>query len=131
MRKIVIFASLIGTAISTPVMASNWQYVGVTSDDKTSIYIDLESRRDSTDVYQKVRLAWFKMDESNNASVPQRESKNLYQFKCDRSELRLTQWINYKADGSVLSSGSEPSYTQFKVAAPDSVGDSMLAKACF
>ena len=117
--------------LTTPAYAAaNWVYVTSSVKD-AHYYLDASSVRDQrSGLGGNVRLAWFKIDHSEDASVPQRESKILYHFKCSRSEMTMVQYVDYKPDGTVLDSGSMSTYSGFRVAVPDTVGYSLLSTVC-
>jgi hypothetical protein len=115
--------------VSSQAIAADWKLVTVSSTD--AVYrIDSTSVRDQNIDYRSVKIAWFKVDYSKDKTVSHRETKALYHFKCETSEMKMVQFIDYAADGRVVNSDGS-NYASFRVAAPDTVGYSMLEAACF
>jgi hypothetical protein len=132
MRRFLISGIATCCVLCGQAQASSWIWV-TDSAAKSLYFLDKESVRDRNISYPPavVKTAWFKTDDSLNKSVVYRSSKLLYQFKCDASEMKLVQWINYDAIGLVLDSGSESVSYGFRVAAPDTVGFALLESVCF
>jgi hypothetical protein len=117
-------------SLSAVAHASDWQFVAE-SISNAVYYIDAETIRTSVTSFpsSSVKIAWFKIDYSRDKSVTYRLSKVLYHVKCDTSELKMVQWIEYKSDMTVSDSGSN-TYGSFSVAAPDTIGSSLVSAAC-
>lgn len=118
--------------VVTAAHAANWRFVTISSS-SSLYYIDAETIREESIGYpvKKVKFAWFKVDHSGDKTTSDRQSKLLYQFDCNRSELKLLQWIAYAPNGEINGSGSTPSYQSSTIAAPETVGHSLLKAACF
>jgi hypothetical protein len=127
--KLKALAFFAGAMASTQAVAVNWIYV-TTSIPASDYYVDFDSIRTISSYVGSTKIAWFKLDHSRNKSESARSSKNLYEAKCDSSELKLNQWIDYKADGTVLNSSNGKSYGTFQVVAPETVGYSVLEAIC-
>lgn len=113
-----------------PAHAANWIYV-TTSAKKAHYHVDATSIKErQTRLSGVIRLAWFKVDHSEDKSVKQRESKHLFHFKCARGEMTLVQFADYDAGGNLIDSGSFSELTGFEAAIPDTVGYTLLSTVC-
>ena len=129
MKNRLFCALLVAVAVATPAMAVDWRFV-TTSVSNSHYMIDIDSIRKISGYSDPGVTAWFKIDHSNDKTTAARTSKNLYHAKCASSELALKQWIEYKADGSVLNSSSGDRYLRHSVVAPETVGYSILEAMC-
>lgn len=114
----------------TAAKASDWRFVTISAVNSI-IYVDRDSVRDNKDYSGTTKIAWFKTNDSQNKTVRYRESKTLYHFKCATSEMKIVQWVEYRADGSVSYSSPPNPFSSFTAAVPDTIGYAMLEAACF
>jgi hypothetical protein len=111
-------------ACSTAAGAADWVKI-VTGADHGVAFIDLQSMQ----VEGSFRTAWVRWDRSEAESSI--KEKDLIEVGCTRRTLRVLQWIQYNADGTVSDSGSnQGSVQQPEVVAPESTGESIVAALC-
>jgi hypothetical protein len=130
MKRFISFSAL-ALSWASGANAADWYYVTDTKDNSV-IYIDKSAVRQQVDVYRdNLTIAWFKWDHSKDSTTENDSSKELYHFKCDKFEMKLIQFITYDDAGKVKTSVSAKAYQEFEVAAPETIGYSMLEAACF
>ncbi len=127
MRSLAIVLAFSGAAVAAQTV--NREFVTVSSKD-SYFFIDRSSVRTGSDLYGTYKMAWFKTDDSRNKAVKYRSSKLLYRAKCSTYEIGLAQWIEYDASGGVMDSGGS-NYPKYQVAAPETVGYSILSAICW
>ena len=122
MKKVILFIAL----VATPVFASDW--VRLTETDTGSVVeVDTESRGLSGSIAR----IWLRIDHSKDATKKARQSKELWKFNCQSGTSFTASWVNYAADGSVISSGSPLEYDfKYEPVVPDTVGDTVMKIAC-
>jgi hypothetical protein len=125
-------ALLIGIGLACqPAQAAEWRYIGESV--KGSVYyIDTSSIRDASDTlwHESFKLAWFKLDHTNDKSVKHRTSKQLHRFKCDEQSSMLNQAILYDSNDSVIDRLTVR-VSAFEAVAPETMNSAMLKAACF
>ncbi len=131
MRRTLKVAAIAIGLFSSTAHASDWSYVTTTKDDST-VYIDRSNIRQETDAWrEKLTIVWFKWDHSNDSTIEDDSSKELYYFKCEKSELKMVQFITYDAEGRVKKSSKRSEYQDFEGVAPDTIAFAMMEAACF
>lgn len=110
-------------------LATEWRIASLGSDG-ADWFVDMDSLKDVTDGYSsKARKAWVKIDYSHVKSEPAREAKLLVFFKCDDEQAKITTWIKYKSDGSVLRDLTI-SYATYEPVVPETVLSGVMRIVC-
>jgi hypothetical protein len=126
-----VIAALTLIPMPASLMAAQWELV-IISHSRSLYFIDKETVKDQNSYYNNyIKIAWFKTENILDKNVSYRTQKLFYHFKCDTSEMKLMQYIQYGPDGNVTKSGSALPYEQFQVVAPETVGHAMLQSACY
>lgn len=108
MKKLILAAAL----IAAPAQATDWQFVGKGTDNRTKIYIDADSVKKDEDV----GIAWIKMTDTMKGGY----FLMYYGFKCAMREFVPVRMIEFDARGkrTDYSDGLEK---EWEPAAPDTL----------
>lgn len=133
-RFVCVFVASISAMTPSAAWASDWRYVTSSSSD-TDIFIDVSSARELIAVpYKrpfKVRQSWVKYDHTNDKTRKERTTKHLILYNCNSETSNMVSSINYRADGTVIDSGTFLDYeSNYKPLVPDSVNYAIFEIVC-
>lgn len=90
----------------------------------TANYFSVNSEK----IYGDRIEVWTKADHSKDRSEKARESKELYEIRCEGQTIRSLQFIDYDASGHVISSYNYPNSASRAI--PDTVGGALVDEMC-
>ncbi len=118
--------------------STEWLYVGTAKDGSATYIKSTYSNKNqvySNNSFHNVYDVWTKSNIKkgtwNGKTYRDVEEKALYSFDCNASQLERLQQIIYDRNGNMIYSYAPASYeTRWNSAAPESMGELMLNKAC-
>lgn len=137
MKKISVLSFVFLIIISATAFAARWEWV--TSDDDSSLYIDVSNIRTEYDQWNRqvvIMSVWSKFEYLNPTEEGTKTSLNFLKFKINGNYKitsnvlwGLKSYVNYDSDGHVISSNSS-SYDEWNPLIPDSIAEGVYKKAC-
>lgn len=126
MRTKTLIIAAAALAAYSPASAATWVKVAKTSTGSV-IYIDSTSVTYGSDYVD----AWFRSDQSADATKKTREVKELLRFRCKARQMATVSVTAYRANGSVdFSNTTNELLLSFEPIVPDTVGEDMAGWVC-